>query len=43
MGKQPGRHTNWLCNRCGLSAAAGTADWDRADIGGRIEQPLSKT
>jgi len=36
MGKQLDRHTDWLCNRCGLSAAAGPADWDRADIGRRI-------
>jgi len=42
MGKQPGRHTDWLCNRRGLSAAAGTADRDRADIGRRTRQPLSK-
>src|SRR6266581_8440820 len=26
MGKQPGRHTDWLCNGPGLSAATGTAD-----------------
>ena len=25
-GKQPGRHTDWLCNGPGLSAATGTAD-----------------
>ena len=34
MGKQPGRHTDWLCNGRGLSAATGTADRDRADIAG---------
>src|SRR5258708_17775157 len=26
MGKQPGRHTDWLCDGRGLSAAAGTAE-----------------
>ena len=31
MGKQPGRHTDWLCNGRGLSAAAGTADRGRAE------------
>lgn len=31
-GKQPDRHTEWLRNRCGLSATAETADGDRADI-----------
>ena len=29
--KQPGRHTDWLCNGRGLSVAAGIADRDRAD------------
>jgi hypothetical protein len=42
MGKQPGRHTDWLCNRRGLSAAAGAADRDRADIGRRIRQPRQR-
>ena len=34
MGKQPGRHTDWLCNRRGLIAAAGATVRDRADIAG---------
>ena len=34
MRKQPDRHTDRLCNRRWLSAAAGTADRDRADIAG---------
>jgi len=38
MGKQPGRHTDWLCNRRGLSAA----DRGRDDICSQIRQPLSK-
>ena len=38
MGKQPGRHTDRLCNRRVLSAAAGAADRDRADIGGRCQR-----
>ena len=37
MGKQPGRHTDRLCNRRVLSVAAGAADRDRADIGGRCQ------
>ena len=37
MGKQPGRHTDWLCNRRGLGAAAGTADRDWLTLGGTAD------
>ena len=42
MGKQPGRHTDWLCNGRGLSAATGTADGEvltfAAGYGGRCQR-----
>jgi hypothetical protein len=42
MEKQPGRHTDWRCNGRGLSAATGSADKDRADIGRRRRQPRQR-
>jgi hypothetical protein len=36
MGKQAGRHTDWLCNECGLSVETG-ADNGGTDIGGAVK------